>query len=146
MALFGLNGQELKKLEGDWTKVSADTALEGKKIVAFYFSAHWCPPCKQFTPILRDFYQEVEDQGVEIIFVSSDRNASEMAGYMRESHGPWLAVPHGNPAIARMNQEYGVEGIPCLIVLTRQGDLVTKQGRQDVTSLAPSKCLQKWKK
>ena len=69
-----------------------------------------------------------------------------MAGYMRESHGPWLAVPHGNPAIARMSQEYSVEGIPCLVVLTRQGKLVTKEGRQDVTSsMAPSKCVQKWK-
>ena len=112
-----LAGQQL--LRKDEKVVSADTALEEKKIIAFYFSAHWCPPCKQFTPILRDFYQEVQDQGVEIIFVSSDRSVSEMVSYMRESHGPWLAVPHGSPAVARMSQEFGVEGIPCLVVLTR---------------------------
>jgi nucleoredoxin len=27
-------------------------ALRGK-VVAFYFSAHWCPPCQHFTPLLR---------------------------------------------------------------------------------------------
>ena len=124
---------------------SLGSLAQSCQLVLLYFSAHWCPPCKQFTPILRDFYQEVEDQGIEIIFVSSDRSASEMAAYMKESHGPWLAVPHGNPAIARMSQEYSVEGIPCLVVLTRQGKLVTKEGRQDVTSMAPAKCVQKWK-
>ena len=29
---------------------------EGKKVVCFYFSAHFCPPCKTFTPVLADFY------------------------------------------------------------------------------------------
>ena len=39
-----------------------------------YFSAHWCPPCRRFTPILKDFYEDVnsEEQVLEIIFVSSD--------------------------------------------------------------------------
>ena len=58
MAVFGLNGASLSKLgaSGDWTQVSAESALEAKKVVAFYFSAHWCPPCRNFTPILGDFY------------------------------------------------------------------------------------------
>ena len=56
MSLFGLNGQVLVKLEDDWVQISAESALEGKKVVAFYFSAHWCPPCRAFTPILKDVY------------------------------------------------------------------------------------------
>ena len=26
-------------------------------LVLYYFSAHWCPPCRQFTPMLKDFYE-----------------------------------------------------------------------------------------
>ena len=50
-----LAGQKLLRKSGSVT--CADEALEGKKVVLFYFSAHWNPPCAVFTPVLNDFYQ-----------------------------------------------------------------------------------------
>ena len=54
--------------------VSAD-ALSGKT-VGIYFSAHWCPPCRGFTPKLAEAYQKLKANGkeLEIVFVSSDRD------------------------------------------------------------------------
>ena len=49
-----LNGQKLLKKNGE--VVAADEVLKEKKIICYYFSAHWCPPCRSFTPILGDFY------------------------------------------------------------------------------------------
>ena len=43
----------------DFVKVNADEALKDKKFVGFYFSAHWCPPCRGFTPVLKDFYEVI---------------------------------------------------------------------------------------
>ena len=51
-------GQLLHNAQGE--RVDATEALEGKR-VALYFSAHWCPPCQQFTPILKDFYDSVNE-------------------------------------------------------------------------------------
>lgn len=80
-------------------QVSADEALGDKEIIGFYFSAHWCPPCRMFTPVLADFYEEIKDQELplEIIFVSSDRSEDALFDYMAEAHGDWLAVPFGSP-------------------------------------------------
>jgi len=46
-------GQQLMKKRGpNYEKVTAEAALGGK-VVGLYFSAHWCPPCRQFTPVLK---------------------------------------------------------------------------------------------
>ena len=51
-----INGKALQR-GADLSQVNANEALAGKQLVCFYFSAHWCPPCRQFTPILKDFYE-----------------------------------------------------------------------------------------
>lgn len=138
-----INGKTLGK-GAEVTQVAANDALAGKDIVCFYFSAHWCPPCRQFTPILKDFYEEVSDSGVEIIFVSSDRSPEEMKSYLKESHGPWLSVEHGSELGQALKQQFGISGIPALIVCKADGTVVTKNGRQDVQSKGPQ-ALQNWK-
>ena len=32
------------------SSVSIADSLNGKDVVGLYFSAHWCPPCRAFTP------------------------------------------------------------------------------------------------
>ena len=53
-------------------------------------------PNRGFTPILKEFYDKVKTEGVEIIFVSSDDSHQDMISYMKESHGDWYAVEHGS--------------------------------------------------
>jgi len=45
-----LKGVEL--VQHDGSKVAAEEHLKDK-IVALYFSAGWCPPCRAFTPKLK---------------------------------------------------------------------------------------------
>ena len=49
-----LAGQKLVKADG--SSAAADAAMADKELILYYFSAHWCPPCRQFTPLLKDFY------------------------------------------------------------------------------------------
>ena len=58
-----------------------------------YFSAHWCPPCRGFTPVLAEFYKKwVEEEGksLEIVFVSSDRDQEAFDEYYNSM--PWAAL------------------------------------------------------
>ena len=60
-----LAGQKLVKADG--SSHEADAVLADKELVMYYFSAHWCPPCRQFTPMLKDFY----DVSVFFLFISA---------------------------------------------------------------------------
>jgi len=63
---------DVQLFKNDRTTVAASEALAGKKNVLVYFSAHWCPPCRGFTPDLKKAYEDDLKAGnVEIIFVST---------------------------------------------------------------------------
>ncbi|KAI9124997.1 hypothetical protein K1719_003613 [Acacia pycnantha] len=79
-------GPSLKKPE---VKIES---LKGKR-VGLYFSASWCPPCRRFTPTLKEMYnKEVSSKGdFEIVYVSADNADNGFKGYF--SKMPWLAIP-----------------------------------------------------
>lgn len=53
------------------------------------FLAHWCPPCRGFTPQLVDFYNKYrEEKNFEIIFVSLDNDDRQFQEYYDQM--PWL--------------------------------------------------------
>ena len=142
VAMSVLQSLNLTNKSGDI--VSATDGLKDK-LVGLYFSASWCPPCRKFTPILAEFYEEILKQGpqFEIVFVSSDKSKESMVEYMKSSHGDWLAVPFGNKAIPELKKQYNIASIPKLIIVNDQGVVLTSEGRKEVTEQGPNS-FKKW--
>lgn len=112
----------------------APDALAGK-VVGIYFSAHWCPPCRGFTPQLAAKYTELKAAGqpFEVVFVSSDRDAAACQSYYAEM--PWLLLDFKERALKdALASEYGVRGIPCLVLVDASGKLLTTEGRSVIMS------------
>ena len=114
-------------------------------IYGIYFSAHWCPPCKAFTPKLVEFYNEVKKAGgrFEIIFVSADRTEDAMFEYMEEMTMPWLAMRHKCSEADDLKEKFNVRGIPKLVILDSNGEVITAEGRNAVQSLG-KKAWDEW--
>ena len=131
MALVKLLGEKLETKDG---VVSTAEALKGKKAVAIYFSAHWCPPCRNFTPKLAEAYKGLVAMGksIEVVFISSDNDERSFELYYGEQ--PWLAQPYAKRKLkAALSKKYEVSGIPSLIILDGEtGELITKDGRRVV--------------
>lgn len=113
---------------------AVDIATLKGKVVGVYHSAHWCPPCRAFTPKLVAFANAHKDK-FAVVFVSNDRDAAAMSSYMKEAKMPWAAVPFRSKSGQRNASENGIQGIPTLIVYGKDGDLVTKNGRGDLGAI-----------
>jgi len=114
--------------------VQTSAAVQGK-VVGLYFSAHWCPPCKGFTPKLAEIYRGYLAKGknFEVVFVSSDRDENSFTEYFRDM--PWLALPYSDrDRKATLSSKFKVRGIPTLVILDEDGSLITKNGRNSVMS------------
>ena len=111
--------------------------------VLLYFSAHWCPPCKQFTPIIRKVLLGMGDKGgnnltrvqpfrgaIKLIFVSRDNGIMDWMDYFESdsmgfpSEG-WYALDlfhtsiskKGAEIIEQLSQKFCGKGIPSLQLL-----------------------------
>jgi len=136
-----------KVINGDHEEVSVESISQKKGAVGIYFSAHWCPPCRGFTPVLGDFYEAVKDarqDNFEVVFVSSDRADEDFKGYFGEM--PWLAVPFADRETKKkLSEKYGVTGIPTLIVVNAEtGETLDMNGRATVAS-GNGKFADKWR-
>ena len=120
------------------------STLKGKTI-GLYFSAHWCGPCKAFTPKLIEFRNKIA-KDFEVVFISSDRDEAAMFNYMKESGMSWPALPFNSEKKGELNKLFQVRGIPSLVVLNDKGALVSTTARNDVATLSPEEALEKWAK
>jgi nucleoredoxin len=119
-----------------------ETALANKKLIAFYFSAHWCGPCRKFTPQLVDYYNRVAAQHpeFEIVFYSLDKSPFAFETYMREANMPWPAIDYakvkGKEAIAKN----AGDGIPSLVLVDSAGNVISSS-HSGSQNLGPQKVL-----
>lgn len=108
--------------------------LKGKTL-GLYFSAHWCPPCKAFTPKFADVYKKCKESGkdFEVIFLSSDSDEDAFKEYFAEM--PWLALPYDQRQLKeKLSGHFGVEGIPTLVLLDENMKVITDEATGPIRS------------
>ncbi|CAJ1415186.1 unnamed protein product [Effrenium voratum] len=124
-----------------WGLAGARQQLTAADVIAFYFSAHWCPPCRSFTPLLKKFYETLHAHGersLKIIFVSSDQSEHDMWKYVYDSHGDWLALKFSSELKDRLSRQFQVSGIPQLIVIDGVGRQAVRDARAEVMAATSS--------
>lgn len=98
-----------------------------------YFSGHWCPPCRGFTPQLAAFYNRLKEKAeFDVVFISSDKSQQDFDEYYEEM--PWLALPWGDPLKDELSAQYDIKGIPTLILLDSDRKVITTAARNNVVA------------
>jgi nucleoredoxin len=104
-----------------------DEKLAGKRYFGLYHSAHWCGPCRKFTPELMNFYKQMTaaHPEFEIVFVSDDHSPGEMQQYMQLTGMPWAALRYESTAQEKEITHYFGNGIPDLVIVDGNGRVVS---------------------
>jgi len=131
-AVIKLFGDEILTKDG---KIATKDLCE-KDVLGVYFSAHWCPPCRRFTPRLAEAYNNLKKKGksIEIVFVSSDSTQADFERYYKEM--PWVALPYSLRELkSKLSSKFDVKGIPRLLLIDpKTGNVTNPEANQDVVS------------
>jgi thiol-disulfide isomerase/thioredoxin len=79
---------------------------------------HDCPPCREFTPMLAELYNEVNEntRTLEVVYFSGDKTEDEFLEYFSEM--PWFALPRDQKKIMMNNaKRFKIKGVPSLVML-----------------------------
>ncbi len=101
------------------------TAFNDAKIYVLYFSASWCPPCRQFSPNLVKFINEnaAANPHMAAVMLNDDDNRADMLAYMKSENMPFPSMPLAVLRTSILNK-YSGEGIPDLVVVDSNGKVL----------------------
>lgn len=106
------------------------------KVTAVYFSAHWCGPCRNFTPMLSQLYSQCKasNKAFEVIFCSADHSEKEFQEYYNGM--PWLAINYTDDKREELMSKFQVNGIPKLSILAPAGNIIVDNAAGGGLSMA----------
>lgn len=134
-----------QKLLADRGNKTVDVAiLDSVPVVALYFSATWCPPCRMFTPILAEAYSSINhgQKQLEIVFISADQSEEDFKAYYNTM--PWLATEFDIDFLGDLIDKTDLKFIPSLHVLNKDGTVKFVEGKDQI-ELKGSAVIEEWK-
>lgn len=106
------------------------TTLDGKKldptqqrgkVVVLDFWATWCGPCRMSIPVLQALHEKYGKDGLMIVGLSNEEPET-VTPFAKEEGMTYTII--GDPAgVSQAMQDYGVSGIPAMIVLDKAGQV-----------------------
>lgn len=102
------------------------------KVVLIDFWATWCGPCVAEIPNVLQQYEKYHDKGFEVIGISLDQDREALEKFVTEQKVPWPILfekPEGDGWQHPLSTFYGISGIPTVILIGRDGNVITLNAR-----------------
>jgi thiol-disulfide isomerase/thioredoxin len=125
-----LPGNALKLTGNKFDGAKFDLADLKGKVVLVDFWATWCGPCIAEIPNMKKMYKKYHDQGFEIVGLSIDEDRDALQEFLEDRQLPWTILhDKENEGQHPATVDYGVFGIPCMILVGKDGKVIDIQAR-----------------
>ncbi len=94
------------------------------KVVLIDFWATWCGPCRLQAAYLEKLHQELAGSDVQFLAIDSGEDEATVRRYVERNPFPYPVLLDPQDAVGR---RYGIVGLPTVIIIDRQGQLVFAQ-------------------
>ena len=109
------------------------------KVVLVDFWATWCGPCKAELPRIKEVYRQNHDKGFEIIGVSCDTDGDKLKEFLQADPAmSWVQLYEPGAKLNPLAVQYGIDIIPRMILIDRNGVCRTVEARANLEQLLPT--------
>jgi nucleoredoxin len=106
--------------------------IYNSKLIALFFSASWCSPCRIFEKELIDIYQDVNqgEKNFEVIQISLEKSEDVFRKWIVNK--PWKFIHFNDNKSQELCTKFNVLNVPMLFVFNHNGKLITETGRKEL--------------
>lgn len=116
------------QLKGKTTDARAfDIASAKGKVVIVHYWATWCSQCITEFKTIDALLKKHDDEGLVAVGINVDTDSKTLAKFLKTDKAPsWPQLYENGGLDGRLANEYGIGGVPIIMVIDREGKVVKR--------------------